>query len=76
MMFGMGFASLFGILAMFLIGWGLFNVLGTNRNTAPPFLTSGNYPGQDALDILKQRYARGEISKEEYQRMRADLTDQ
>jgi putative membrane protein len=27
----------------------------------------------DALDILKERYARGEITKEQYDRMRRDL---
>jgi putative membrane protein len=27
----------------------------------------------DALEILKSRYARGELSREEYERMRRDL---
>lgn len=33
-----------------------------------------NYtPPQDAMSILKERYARGEISREEYLRIREDL---
>jgi putative membrane protein len=30
-------------------------------------------PGDSAEEILKRRYARGEISKEEYDQMRRDL---
>lgn len=39
-------------------------------------LEGGSYPAQredSALAILRERYARGEIDKEQYERMRSDL---
>lgn len=32
-----------------------------------------SYVDEDPLEILKRRYARGEITREEYERMREDL---
>ncbi len=36
--------------------------------------SSSGGAGQTPLDIAKQRYARGEISKEEYERLKKDLS--
>ena len=48
-------------------GVALFRVLVRgNRN-------GGTLPTNSALEILKQRYAKGEISREEFERMKQDL---
>ncbi len=75
MMFGMGFGSIIWILALLLIGWGVFNMFNQNRRNNQSYMGDGGFPseGASALDILKQRYARGEISKTEYERMKQDL---
>jgi putative membrane protein len=36
---------------------------------------SSDYRGENSLEILKQRYARGEISRDEYLAMRSDLEE-
>jgi putative membrane protein len=68
---GWGLGWLFMILNMALpliiiglIAWWVFS-----RTSATRVQSGGN----DALEILKARYARGEITAEEYQRIKADL---
>lgn len=39
----------------------------------PPVAPSGPWSGTNPLEILDQRYARGELSREEYLRTRTDL---
>jgi len=70
---------LFGGLMMFLF-WGGLIVLGyflvraLIRSGQGGAASAGGAPsGNRALDILKERYARGEITKEQYDQMRKDL---
>lgn len=58
-MFGLLGAFLAALFALFVYGW----------------LTGGpaNAP-RSALDALKERYAKGEIGKEEFERVKSDLT--
>ena len=58
---------------LLLIGLGLLAVwLYRQRNGISGEGPSGR---SRALEILRERYAKGEISKEQYEQMRADLTE-
>jgi len=61
---GLGTTVLFWGGLLFLIVWAVRSVAGRQGPAAPP----------DSLTILKTRYARGEVTKELYDQMRADLT--
>jgi len=52
--------------------WGLIigGIVFLVRITSP---SSGREPSQSALEILKQRYAKGEIGKEEFEAKRREL---
>ncbi|GIX06474.1 MAG: hypothetical protein KatS3mg115_0877 [Candidatus Poribacteria bacterium] len=52
---------------VFLVRWVLQQTQGRSERAS----TSDS--GEDALEILRKRYARGEIDREEYERRRRDL---
>ena len=68
MMFGMFWMVLFwgGIIA--LIVWGVKKL--TERSGAGTGVSEQRSP----LDIAKERYAKGEIAKEEFERLKKDLS--
>ncbi len=65
---GMWFGWIFWLIIIGVIVWLLINQSGKNRiqNQVNPHLES-------PLDILKKRYAKGEISKEQFEQMKQDL---
>ena len=63
---GMGFGWLFGLVVLILIIWLVIRVVIQNNNT-----THSN--DKTALDILKERYARGEINKNEFEEMKKSI---
>lgn len=54
--------------AVLLVRW----LAGPWRGTLPPH---DSQPGRTPLDILKERYARGEIDKEEFEERRRALAE-
>ena len=68
--FGGGW-MIFGGIAMILFWAGLIALVvwGTNKLTGH----SGSIGKQGPLDIVRERYARGEISREEYEQIKKDL---
>jgi putative membrane protein len=68
--FGWGFMPLilFAFLILIVLGayYLLKEVTGTESAAAPS-------KGEKALEILKERYARGEITRDEYQKMKEEL---
>ncbi len=66
--FGHPLGMLFGVVFWLLVLYGLFVIIS---NVAK----RGSGPGQNEmpLDILKKRYARGEVNAEEFVRMKKDM---
>lgn len=66
--FGFGFGWLIIVLSLILIVFGIVQLVrmgyGDRRSR----------PREDAYDILERRYASGEISKEQFEAMKKDLS--
>ena len=52
--------------------WGLI-IVGVLLLVRFIFSQSGSKASEDALDILKERYAKGEIGKEEFEATKRDI---
>jgi putative membrane protein len=65
---GMGFGWLFMVLFWALVILGVVYIFKMVSERSRPA-----EKGETALDILKKRYAKGEITKEEFERMKDDL---
>jgi len=65
---GMVFQLLFWLVIIFLIVWGVKQIAGRSQNSNQ--LTRKD----NALEILRERYAKGEIDKEEFEAKKRDLS--
>lgn len=54
---------------LILLGLGLYWLFSVLSNRSPLA------PRREIMDILKERYARGEITKEQYEEMKKDLSE-
>ncbi|MGV8905670.1 MAG: SHOCT domain-containing protein [Acetobacterium sp.] len=77
MMYGIGYGGgfngfmMFGIFLLFVlvivgVYFMIHHFMKSNNN-------EGSHPGDNALRTLNERYARGEINEEEYNRIKAEL---
>lgn len=66
---GMGFGWLIVIIVILLIIWAIIRFSGRNRGQS----SGVDAKDKSALDVLKDRYARGEIDKSEFEEKRKDL---
>lgn len=65
MSWGMGFGWIIGLIVLVVMIWFITKALKQNNNQFQP--------DKSALDILEERYARGEINKEEFEEKKKSL---
>ncbi len=67
---GMWFGSLFWLLFLGVIIWGILSFTNHQKRENP----DGSAPkGEMPLEILKKRYARGDISKDEFEQIKKEI---
>jgi len=64
---GMGLGGILGLILIAVIVWAVIRIAG-------PSSRQQKSNGKDAIQILKERYARGEIEKDEFERMKRELS--
>ena len=70
--FGMGlFGPILMVVFLGLVVWAVVAFVQGSTSPSPRDLTSGQ--SDSALEVLKRRYAKGEISKEEYEEKKREL---
>jgi len=70
--FGMGFGWIFWLIIIGVAIWAVVRLAG-NNSTHHTVFSGTSSPQETPLDILKKRYARGEITEAEYTEMRKSL---
>jgi len=68
MVFGSVWIVIFWIIILFLVFW-VIKKISRNRDSGSDAIEKS-----DALSIARERYARGEISREEFEQIKKDLS--
>lgn len=66
---GMWFGWIFWLVIIGIIIWAVVTIVNNNNRKQKDYFPRE----EDALEILKKRYARGEINKEQFEQMKKDL---
>jgi len=69
----MSLGTILWIAVLVVLVWALIRWLNTRTSTPVPLPSSGVQSGPTALEILRQRYARGEIDTATFEQMRERL---
>jgi putative membrane protein len=64
---GMGWGWIIGLIVLVVVIWLIVKAVNRKKNPVQP-------DNKTPLDILKERYAKGEISKEEYEEKKKTIS--
>ena len=65
---GMGFSWIIGIVVVIVITWAITRRFNVNNKPTPT-------EKETALEILNERYAQGEINKEEFEKIKQNILE-
>jgi len=66
----MWFGWIFWMILLGVIIWAVVTIINKSQSAA-----KNSQPGESSLDILKKRFAKGEINKEQFEQMKTALKE-